>query len=109
MKDVEVTDDARADIDRIRSYLEAQRRGYGETFDDTVESTLARICLNPGIFGTYALVFRKCRMNRFSYYVYFRELPDRILIMRIIHTRRDQDTAFGQKPKPKKPKTRAGS
>jgi len=73
-----------------RSYEQAQE-GLGVRFTRAVRSTMARIEFNPEWFRIIGDDVRKCRVPRFPYGVLFRQRPDGLYIVAVMHLHRDPD------------------
>lgn len=78
----------RAEIDEAYGWYERQRPGLGEEFLVVLRDYLDRIRLNPEMYG---LVYRDVRavpLRRFPYIVYYRAMPDRVIVMAVQHGKR---------------------
>jgi len=88
MRQVIVRSEARRDVlDTYRWYQE--KAGLGLRFRDALDATIERIRQNP--LG-YQVLFRELRralLRRFPYAVFFRLQDDVIVVVAVLHTRRD--------------------
>ena len=77
------------DVDSAFVWNENERTGLGEEFLNELLEQLDRIQENP---EAYAVLYRKVRassMQRFSYVIYYRILPDRINVVAVQHGHRN--------------------
>jgi plasmid stabilization system protein ParE len=89
MKPVTFDSEAEDEFRAAASYYEAQRAGLGDDFAAEVEQAAQRIAQTPQAFPPHGSAgFRKCLLRRFSYTIFFLELPDRIWIAAVAHQRR---------------------
>src|SRR5436305_630337 len=88
-REIRVLPIAEQDISRAHDWYEEQRPGLGQQMLNEVESCLARIAANP--FG-YQILHRSVRralLKRFPYCVYFEITETQIVVLAILHARRD--------------------
>jgi plasmid stabilization system protein ParE len=72
-----------------RDWYERQRSGLGPAYVAEVDRTIARIIENPERFPPDQDGFRRARLHRFPYAVYFHEEgADVILVLAVAHARR---------------------
>lgn len=81
---------ARAEFDEATAWHERKKRGLGTRFVAAVQKVLDAITSNP---QRYPVVFgddvREGIVSRFSYCVYYRVKPGRIVVLAVFHTSRD--------------------
>ncbi len=82
----------RARIDLIDALLwhEDQRAGLGSELDEDFDSTLALIRERPTSFPSVGRGARRALTKRFSYAIYFKQQPDVIYVLAVVHTSRSQ-------------------
>ena len=73
------------------AYYEAQQRELGRRFLASVQDAVNRIVLNPHLYPVVELDVRRCLTKTFPFGVLFRERPDKIVIMAVMHLHRDPD------------------
>jgi plasmid stabilization system protein ParE len=78
------------EIDEAAHWYEDQRPGLGRDFLDAVDQVMSDITVNPARFGFAKADIREGAIQRFPYVVYYRVLPDRIRVVAVQHTARDQ-------------------
>jgi toxin ParE1/3/4 len=81
--------EARQEYDDALDYYESQRAGLGATFAHRVNDVLTRIGNAPRMHGIVRGNIRKAVVTKFPYYVYYRELTDRVEVIAVFHTSRD--------------------
>lgn len=82
--------DAEDDFDSAFDWYERQRNGLGSQFAARVQATLNLIADRPEMFAVRAEAVRRAPVRRFPYAVYFRLEPDRIVVLAVVHTSRNQ-------------------
>ena len=78
------------EIDEAARWYEDQRAGLGREFLVALDRVLADITVNPTRFGFAKRDIREGAVQRFPYVVYYRVLPNRIRVVAVQHTARDQ-------------------
>jgi len=89
VKAVLLSDEARADALEAFVFYEGRRPGLGLRFRDHLDLALTRIREDP---TRYPIVYREVRrrlVDRFPYGVCYREYPDVVLVIAVMHGRRD--------------------
>jgi plasmid stabilization system protein ParE len=89
VKPVRIRSEAQDDIDRIFDWYEDQRIGLGVEFREALRSTLDAIAEHPHLYPVVARNTRRALLHRFPYGIYYRELPDAILVFACVHGHRD--------------------
>ena len=77
------------EIDEAARWYEDQRAGLGRDFLDAIDQVMSDITVNPARFGFAKADVREGAIQRFSYVIYYRVLPDRIRVLAVQHTARD--------------------
>jgi plasmid stabilization system protein ParE len=72
-----------------KQWYDENRSGLGDEFVEAVESTFQRIAETPLAFAEVHGSIRRAIMRRFPYGVYFRVLDAEIVVLGVIHGRRD--------------------
>jgi toxin ParE1/3/4 len=80
--------DARADLNAAARWYRHQEINLSRRFKAEVRSMLLRIARHPYAFVREDAAFRRARMTRFPYYIYFRFNADKVRVTAIIHQRR---------------------
>ena len=91
MKTVKFHLDAEDEMVKAAAYYETQQTQLGRRFLASVQDAINRVVLNPRLYPFIDLDVRQCLVKTFPLGVLFRELPDKIVIMAVMHLRRDPD------------------
>jgi hypothetical protein len=70
-------------------YYNLERRGLGFEFAAEVKRTLDRIRFCPDAWPPFSRRTRRCILNRFPYGILYQRRKDEILVIGIIHMKRD--------------------
>lgn len=81
--------EAEQDLSRARDWYETQRSGLGLEFLIELAFTLKEIETNPTRDRLYYREFRRTLLKRFPYKVFFQVFPDRMVIFRVLHAKRE--------------------
>ena len=81
--------EAEADLANARSWYERQRVGLGAEFLLCVEEVLERIDRTPEMYRVVYHDIRRALTRRFPYAVYYRIAGQAVVVLGILHTRRD--------------------
>jgi plasmid stabilization system protein ParE len=81
--------EARSEFDAAFDWYEAQRQGLGDEFSDEVRAVLDLIRQVPELHPVVYRDIRRAVVKRFPYTVYYRVESSRILVIAVIHNRRD--------------------
>jgi plasmid stabilization system protein ParE len=91
MKRLELRLEARAEfLDAVR-YYESQRAGLGARFKAEVDRTLTRIATAPQQFAQVEPGYRRAVVHNFPYGVFFMGMEEEIVILAILHSRRNPE------------------
>jgi plasmid stabilization system protein ParE len=85
---VHLLPEAEADLIEAREWYDQCRRGLGDEFLDAVSETVEHIAEQPFSFACVHRETRRAVLSRFPYGVYFRLLPDHIVLIAVMHGRR---------------------
>lgn len=89
MKTVLVRPAAADDIEDAFLWFEAQRAQLGAEFRAELKSTLERIANNPDLSQVVHRNTRRALLRRFPYGVLYRVYPEAIVVVAVMHGRRD--------------------
>ena len=81
--------EAEADLANARDWYERQRAGLGAEFLLCVEEVLERIGRTPEMYMMVHHDVRRALTRRFPYAVYYRVAGNDVVVLGILHTRRD--------------------
>ena len=79
---------AERDIEEIEDWYELQRVGLGAEFRATLDGLFSRLSEHPEAFPVLYRENRRAVLRGFPFNVWFRVLPDRVLVLTVIHGRR---------------------
>ncbi len=71
------------------NFYNKQRSGLGFEFAAEVKNALGLISQNPEAWSPFSERSRKCLTNRFPYNIIYQEREDHILIVGMMHQKRD--------------------
>lgn len=80
---------ARREYDDAADWYEARRAGLGAAFTVAVQQVLDRIADQPKFYAVALDDIREAQIVGYPYCVYYREKPDRVVILAVFHTSRD--------------------
>jgi plasmid stabilization system protein ParE len=80
---------ARDDLIGSLAWYESQRPGLGSEFLGCVDAALAAIARDPGLATEVADGVRRVLIRRFPFGIYFLSEPDRVVVLAVLHQRRD--------------------
>ena len=80
---------AQADIEAAAGWYEEQQPGLGLRFVDAVDHVLTRIRHTPLQFPEISDKVRRALLQTFPYAIYFRTTGECVLILAVLHLRRD--------------------
>lgn len=81
--------EARDELEAAYNWYEDQEAKLGEDFLNCVDSTLDRIEQQPEIYRVVFKDFRRAVIHRFPYVIYYRVISSRIIVIAIVHGKRD--------------------
>jgi plasmid stabilization system protein ParE len=80
---------AAREYEEARAWYERRRTGLGVDFGDETDRAIARIAKNPSRWPVCFERFRRVRLRRFPYSLYYHILdPSRVLVLAVAHGRR---------------------
>lgn len=88
MKQVIFRREARADALEAYRWYEGQESGLGTEFREELRAAVQRLRENPHGYRVLLRDTRRARLKRFPYGVFFRDYPDAIVVVAVMHTRR---------------------
>ena len=91
MKAVRFHPDAESEMIEAAAYYETQQPDLGRRFLASVQDAVNRISVRPQLYPVVELDVRRCLTKTFPFGVLFRERPDKIVIMAVMHLHRDPD------------------
>lgn len=86
---IEYAEDVREDIDSAYVWYEDQQPGLGERFLQAIGDVVAKLQVHPERFGRIRGEVRAGIARDFPYVVYFRVEESRIVVIAVLHGRRD--------------------
>ena len=84
-----VRDDAVADLDEAAEWYEARRPGLGGEFLRAVRALFASMAREPLQYPVARPPVRRARVRRFPYIAYFVAETDGVVVLAVLHGRRD--------------------
>ena len=93
---VEILAAAEAELWEAMAWYNEQSEGLGFEFAEEVFRTIERIVRHPEAWGALSKRTRRCRTNRFPYAVVFQIRKDQILIVSVMHMKREPDSWRGR-------------
>jgi len=91
MRTVRFHAEAEAEMLDAVAYYGAQREHLGERFLAAVQDALNRVKINPLLYEVVELDVRRCLTKTFPFGVLFRNRPDEIIVLAVMHLHRDPD------------------
>ena len=80
---------AEADLHEACFWYDSQRSGLGDELLDEVGCAIGSLAEQPERRAIYYNGFRRFLLRRFPYKIFYRVENDRVIIFRILHTKRD--------------------
>ena len=80
---------ARTELLETIAWYEERRAGLGAEFRAEIKARLQQAIESPGRFRNLTPDIRVARLNRFPYFLYFSEMPQRIEVLAIVYAGRD--------------------
>jgi plasmid stabilization system protein ParE len=81
--------EARDEMEDAYNWYEDQKATLGEDFLACVDTTLDRIEQRPEAYRVVFQDFRRAVIHRFPYVIYYRIISSRIIIIAVVHGKRD--------------------
>ncbi|HCC54140.1 MAG TPA: plasmid stabilization protein [Desulfobulbaceae bacterium] len=89
MKAVVFQEDAETEMLEAAAYYEAQQDDLGRRFLAAVQDAINRILLNPSLYPVVEFDVQRCLTKIFPFGVLFRNRPDKIEVIAVMHLHRD--------------------
>lgn len=80
--------EARAEALETFNWYEEQRPGLGAVFRDAMDRAIARVQKTPLAYPVQYRELRRVLVDRFPYAMFYRILPDAIVVVGVIHSKR---------------------
>lgn len=81
--------EAEAELLDARAWYEEERVGLGALFAAAIETTVTLILQNPLAYPRVKDDTRRALVPRFPYAVYFRRIDDEVIVLAVMHGRRN--------------------
>ena len=81
--------EAEQDIKSAYEWYEERRPNLGKEFIDEVESRIEKIDENPDLYATLYKNIRRALCKRFPYSVYFVKAESNVVVIGVLHQRRN--------------------
>lgn len=91
MKQVQFHPDAEAEMIEAAAYYEEQQKDLGRRFLASVQDSLNRIRINPLLYPAIEPGVRKNITKTFPFGILFKEFPEKIVIVAVMHHHRNPD------------------
>ena len=88
MKPVKFHPDAKLEMIEAAKFYESQQNDLGKRFLEAVQSAVKHIQINPNLYQTIYENIRRCQTNIFPYGLIFREQPEHIEVIAVMHLHR---------------------
>lgn len=98
MKPVELDPEAADELREAINYLENQRAGCGEEFEQAVQDAFDIIGKQPKAFTPYRTRYRKYVIRKFGHLIFYVELDDRIWVAAVANGRRRPNYWINREP-----------
>lgn len=82
-------EEARAEAVEAFRWYEKERRGLGKVFRGRLNDTIRRIRATPVAYPLQYRDLRRALVEQFPYAVFYRALEDRVVVVGVIHGKRD--------------------
>jgi plasmid stabilization system protein ParE len=84
-----VRGEAEQDIKAAYEWYEERRADLGKEFIDQLESRIGKVNENPDLYAVVYRDIRRVLCKRFPYSVYFVRTEDDVVVIGVLHQRRD--------------------
>jgi len=98
MKPIDLDSEAADEVREAIDYLEGQRPGCGDEFEQAVQDALDIISKQPKAFSPYRGRYRKFVIKKFGYLIYYVEFDDRVWVAAVANGRRQPDYWINRNP-----------
>lgn len=89
MKQVIVRSEARRDVLEAHRWYRKHAPELGHRFRDALDATMGRIRQNPLAYQVLFRELRRALVRRFPYAVFFKILEETVVVVAVLHMRRD--------------------
>ena len=90
--EVRILAPAEAELLDAVTYYNGESEGLGYEFAAEARRTIARIIEHPNAWAPISKRTRRCRLNRFPYGILYQLRPETILIVAVMHLRREPES-----------------
>lgn len=80
---------ASAEFDDAANWYRQRRAKLGEAFINSVQRVLDRVATQPNFYPLVREGVREAIVPRYPFCIYYRQEPDRIVVLSVFHTARD--------------------
>ena len=87
---------ARDDVAKVHLWYESVKPGLRFEFDRCLDATLDQIERHPRMYAVIEAHYRKARLARFPYQVFYRIGPTSLLILEVSHEHAHPEAALGR-------------
>ena len=91
-----VQPEAERDLATARAWYDGRRAGLGDEFLDEVLLAMAELEREPERLRLYYRDFRRLRLRRFPYKIFYQVLGRRIVVFRVLHARQAHESELGR-------------
>jgi toxin ParE1/3/4 len=91
MKPVRFHPEAEAELISAAVFYETQQKDLGKRFLASVQGALQKILVNPLLYPEIEKNVRRCLTMTFPFGVIFRIMPDKFIIIAVMHLHRDPE------------------
>jgi toxin ParE1/3/4 len=89
-----ITQEAEQDIDEIYQWYELQKETLGNDFFFYLNTKINLIATSPFIFRSFYENVQVAKLNKFPYLIYYLVEQDDIIILAILHSKRDSEYIY---------------
>ena len=90
--EVRILAPAEAELLDAIAYYNGESEGLGYEFAAEARRTIARIIEHPNAWAAISKRTRRCRLNRFPYGILYQRRRENILIVAVMHLRREPES-----------------
>ncbi len=86
-----VRPEAKQDVVEAAQWYDSKKIGLGVEFVDEIDAALDRVARGPKMYAAVYRDLRRSLVRRFPYAVYFAIRGTSVIVMAVLHQRRNQD------------------
>ncbi len=86
--------EASRDLAVVCHWYEQQRKGLGLEFLDELAAVMVHLERNPQLSRLYFRKFRRLRLRRFPYKIFYQIIGERVVVFRVLHVKQDHPVAL---------------